>query len=156
MKVSDILKNKKRAGMVLSVDATDEILSAVKQMVENDTGSVVVYESGKKFVGMLTFREVLQSLHRRGYTDGSHISCGEMVDRENQCCAVPEDSVDHIRNMMTSNHIRYLPVMEDGGLTAVISFYDVARSIVKAANYENRLLKEYIRNWPEQAESDDN
>lgn len=154
MKVSDILKTKKRAGVVLSVDVTDEISVAVKQMVDNDTGSVVVYEDGKKFVGMLTFREVLQVLCRKGYDSGSHINCGETVDRENQCCAVPDDSVDHIRNMMTGNHIRYLPVMEDGELTAVISFYDVARSIVKAANYENRLLKEYIRNWPEQAESD--
>ncbi|MGI9306660.1 MAG: CBS domain-containing protein [Gammaproteobacteria bacterium] len=150
MKVSDILKTKKRAGKILSVNAGDEILSAVNKMVENDTGSVVVYDD-KRFVGMLTFREVLIALHRKGYEAGSHITCGEMVDTEHPHCATPDDSIDQIRSIMTGNHIRYLPVVREGELTDVISFYDVARSIAKAASYENRLLKEYIRNWPEQA-----
>lgn len=150
MKVSDILKTKKRAGSILSVQAADEILTAVNKMVENDTGSVVVYDN-ERFAGMLTFREVLIALHRKGYDAGSHVSCGEMVDTEHPHCATPEDTIDQIRGIMTENHIRYLPVVQNGELTDVISFYDVARSIAKAANYENRLLKEYIRNWPEQS-----
>ncbi|MBE8158944.1 MAG: CBS domain-containing protein [Betaproteobacteria bacterium] len=151
MKVSDILKTKKRAGSILSVNAADEIAAAVAKMVENDTGSVVVYNAEKRFMGMLTFREVLIALHGKGYGAGSHVSCGEMVDTEHPYCATPDDTVDQIRSIMTGNHIRYLPVVQDGEPTDVISFYDVARTIVKAANYENRLLKEYIRNWPEQS-----
>ena len=150
MKVSDILKNKKRAGDILSVNAVDTIHSAVGKMVGNDTGSVVVYDADKRFLGMLTFREVLIALHKSGYEAGSRALCGDMVDREHSCCATPDDSIDQIRNIMTGNHIRYLPVVQEGELTDVISFYDVARSIAKAASYENRLLKEYIRNWPEQ------
>ena len=30
----------------------------------------------------------------------------------------------------------------------VISFYDVARTVVEAQDFENRLLKAYIRDWP--------
>ena len=151
MKVSDILKTKKRAGNILSVTSDQEILVAVKQMVENDTGSAVVYDTNNKFVGMLTFREVLIALNKKGYEAGSHTLCGDMVDKEHMSYATPDDTIDQIRGVMTENHIRYLPVMQDGVLTDIVSFYDVARSIAKAANYENRLLKEYIRNWPEQA-----
>lgn len=150
MKVSDILKTKKRAGEILWVKTDDSIVTAIKQMVEQDTGSVVVYDSEKCFKGMLTFREILQSLHQDGYVQGSNNKCGDLVDTKNPYCATPDDSVDQIRNLMTNYHIRYLPIVQNDKITDVVSFYDVARSIVKAANFENRLLKEYIRNWPEQ------
>jgi hypothetical protein len=32
----------------------------------------------------------------------------------------------------------------------VISFYDVARAVVDAQNFENKMLKAYIRDWPEE------
>ena len=151
MKVADILKTKRRAGNILSVKEGDATSVAIGIMVENDTGSVVVYRNDGMFMGMLTFREVLIVMHRDGYEAGAHLRCGDIMDREHMSCATPEDTIDNIRAMMTDNHIRYLPVVQDGKLTDVISFYDVARTIAKAANYENRLLKEYIRNWPEQA-----
>ena len=154
MKVSDILKTKKRAGDILSVKSGDSISAAVDIMVSNDTGSVVVYDDDGRFVGMLTFREVLIALHKRGYETGADALCGDVVDREHMECATPDDTVDQLRSIMINNHIRYLPVAQDGEVTDIISFYDVARSIAKAANYENKLLKEYIRNWPEQAEED--
>lgn len=154
MKVSDILKTKKRAGNILSVNSGDEVTVAVDIMVSNDTGSVVVYDEEKRFIGMLTFREVLIAIHKHGYDNGSHVLCGDALDRDHMECATPDDTIDQVRNIMTANHIRYLPVVQNGDLTDVISFYDVARSIAKAANYENRLLKEYIRNWPEQSEEE--
>ena len=30
----------------------------------------------------------------------------------------------------------------------VISFYDVAKTVVDAQDFENRMLKAYIRDWP--------
>jgi hypothetical protein len=35
----------------------------------------------------------------------------------------------------------------------VISFYDVARAVVDSQNFENKMLKAYIRDWPEEEES---
>jgi hypothetical protein len=34
-------------------------------------------------------------------------------------------------------------------LMGVISFYDVARAVVDSQNFENKMLKAYIRDWPE-------
>ena len=33
-------------------------------------------------------------------------------------------------------------------LMGVISFYDVAKAVVDGQNFENKLLKAYIRDWP--------
>jgi len=40
-------------------------------------------------------------------------------------------------------------VMERGMLMGVISFYDVAKAVVDSQNFENKMLKAYIRDWPE-------
>ena len=34
-------------------------------------------------------------------------------------------------------------------LTGVVSLYDVAKAVVDSQNFENKLLKAYIRDWPE-------
>ncbi len=153
MKVKDILQNKRRRGEILRVRAGDTVAAAVKIMVENDTGSVAVYD-GEHFAGMLTFREVLIALEKHGFDKAAAADCGGLIDEERGGCATPEDGVDQIRNLMTSKHIRYLPVVQEGRMTDVISFYDVARSVAKAADFENRMLKEYIRDWPS-GEGDD-
>jgi CBS domain-containing protein len=54
--------------------------------------------------------------------------------------------------MMLEDHARYLPVVDQKMLMGVISFYDVAKSVVEAQDFENNMLKAYIRDWPEEAE----
>jgi CBS domain-containing protein len=51
---------------------------------------------------------------------------------------------------MLERHARYLPVMDGRSLIGVISFYDVARAVLEEQSFENRMLKAYIRDWPEQ------
>ena len=154
MKVKDILQNKRRRGEILQVGKDDRVSAAVAVMVENDTGSVAVFD-GAHFMGMLTFREVLIALNRDGFAAAETTACGGLLEEDKNRCATPEDGVDQIRNLMTGNHIRYLPVVQGGRLTDVISFYDVARSVAKAADFENRMLKEYIRDWPAAADDED-
>jgi CBS domain-containing protein len=50
--------------------------------------------------------------------------------------------------MMLARHARYLPVMSQKTLMGVISFYDVAKAVVDSQDFENRMLKAYIRDWP--------
>ncbi len=52
--------------------------------------------------------------------------------------------------MMLERHTRYMPVMDNRMLMGVISFYDVAKAVVDSQNFENRMLKAYIRDWPEE------
>jgi hypothetical protein len=40
--------------------------------------------------------------------------------------------------------------MDGTTLMGVISFYDVAKAVVDSQDFENKMLKAYIRDWPEE------
>jgi len=144
MKVSDILRVKGNALFAVAPDST--LAAAIQSMAENDIGSVVVMDHGE-LVGMLTFREVINTLHRAGEKYGGH----KVRDLMAQALTIgPDTDVNEVRRMMLEQHARYMPVMDGRTLTGVISFYDVARAVYEEQSFENRMLKAYIRDWPEQ------
>ena len=147
MKVSDILRVK---GNTLYTVTPDEPLSvAVEAMAERDIGSLVVMEHGD-LVGMLTFREVIQALVKNGGSVGTLRVRTAMDDAPLTCTL--ETDMDEVRRMMLDRHARYMPVMDRKMLMGVISFYDVAKAVVDSQNFENKMLKAYIRDWPEDDE----
>ena len=144
MKVSDILRVK---GNTLFTTTPDEPLAkAVAVMAEKDIGSLVVMEYGD-LVGMLTFREVIQTVVKNGGFVGTYSVRASMDDAPLTC--TPETDLDEGRRMMLAQHARYLPVMDHKMLMGVVSFYDVAKAVVDAQNFENKMLKAYIRDWPD-------
>ena len=145
MKVSDILRVK---GNTLYTASPDQPLShAVGIMAEKDMGSLVIMEHGD-LVGMLTFREVIQTVVKNGGQIGSTLIRSAMDDAPLTCTA--ETELDEVRRMMLDRHARYMPVMDKRMLMGVISFYDVAKAVVDSQNFENKMLKAYIRDWPEE------
>ncbi|MCY7319532.1 MAG: CBS domain-containing protein [Ramlibacter sp.] len=143
MKVSDILRVK---GNTLYTTTPEEPLArAIDAMAEKDIGSLVVIEHGE-LGGMLTFREVILSIVKNGGAVGGTLVRSAMDDHPLTCTA--ETDLDEVRRMMLDRHARYMPVMERRMLMGVISFYDVAKAVVDSQNFENRMLKAYIRDWP--------
>lgn len=143
MKVSDILQVK---GSVLYTVAPDTALqTAILVMSEHDIGSLVVMDYDK-LIGMLTFRELIQTLAKHhGNLEG--LTVRSVMSTEPLTCAM-ETELDEVRRIMLAQHARYLPVMDQQVLMGVISFYDVAKAVVEAQDFENTMLKAYIRDWP--------
>jgi CBS domain-containing protein len=148
MKVSDILRVK--GGTLYTITPEEPLADALKTMADLDIGSLVVMSRGE-FVGILTFREVIQAVVRNGGAIGDTVVRTVMDDFPLTC--TPETELDEVRRMMLQRHARYLPVMDKQTLMGVISFYDVAKAVVDSQDFENRMLKAYIRDWPvEEAE----
>ena len=145
MQVKDILKIK--GGQIFSIAPDAPLSQAVNLMVERDIGSLVVMDKGQ-MTGLLTFREVLVAVNRYR-SDIDEVKVNQMMVA-NPICGSRDDSVDQMRAMMTDNHVRYLPIKDNSALIGVLSFHDVAKASLRAASFENKLLKQYIRNWPEQ------
>lgn len=144
MKVSQILTAKK-GGTLFTVSSDTALSDALQTMAEKDIGSLVVMDHGE-LVGMLTFREVIQAVVRNAGTVGSLIVRTVMDDAPLTC--TPDTDMDEVRRMMLGRHARYMPVMTHRTLMGVISFYDVAKAVVDSQDFENRMLKAYIRDWP--------
>jgi CBS domain-containing protein len=147
MKVSDILRAK--GGTLYTATPDEPLARALDLMSERDIGSLVVMEHGD-LVGMLTFREVIQTLVKNGGTIGKTLVRTAMDDHPLTCTM--ETDMDEVRRMMLDRHARYMPVMDHKMLMGVISFYDVARAVVDSQNFENKMLKAYIHDWPEAAD----
>ena len=149
MKVSDILLVK--GGTLFTVTSDQPLAQAVSTMADRDIGSLVVMDKGE-ISGMLTFREVILAIVKNGGMLGS-TTVGSVMDDHPLTCT-PDTEIDEVRRMMLGRHARYMPVLTQHTLMGVISFYDVAKAVVDGQDFENRMLKAYIRDWPVEAESD--
>lgn len=147
MLVSEILRIKGKVLYTISPSKT--IADAVAIMSDQDVGSLVVFEGGR-MVGMLTFREILKAI-RAGGAKWESVAVSEALIRD-PITAGPDMEIDHLRRLMIEHHMRYLPVMDGTTLLGVISFHDVAKAVLEEQSFENRMLKNYIRNWPAEAE----
>ncbi len=143
MKVSEILKVK--GNILYTVPPETGLLDAINLMTEKDIGSLVVMNNGT-LVGLLTFREVMRAVHANQGSVGQG-TVGEHMARDVLTMS-PDTDVNEIRRLMLERHARYVPVMDGKVLLGVMSFYDVAKSVLAAQNFENTLLKAYIRDWP--------
>lgn len=150
MKVNDILRIK--GGTLFTVAPEELLLNALKLMAERDIGSLVVMEHGE-LVGMVTVRELTQVLVKTGGNIATTIVRTAMDDAPLTCTT--ETDMDEVRRMMLDRHARYMPVMNNKMLMGVISFHDVARAVVDTQNFENKMLKAYIHDWPEGQEPED-
>ena len=150
MKVSDILRIK--GSTLYTVTPEEPLVSALKLMAERDIGSLVVMDHGE-LVGMLTVRELTQVLVKTGGVIDKTIVRTAMDDHPLTCTM--ETDMDEVRRMMLDRHARYMPVMNKKMLMGVISFHDVARAVVDSQNFENKMLKAYIHDWPEGQTPDD-
>jgi CBS domain-containing protein len=143
MQVSDILRVK--GNTLFTAQPDQPLMDAVSFMADKDLGSLVVMDKGQ-VVGMLTFREVIQKIVANGGQVGAS-QVREAMDPAPLSCS-PQTAIDEVRRMMLERHARYMPVLEGTLLMGVISFYDVAKAVVDAQNFENTMLKAYIRDWP--------
>ncbi len=147
MKVSDILRIK--GTTLYTTTPLASLADAVKTMAEHDLGSMLVMDHGD-LVGILTFREVILALHGHGGALGNATVRSAMDDHPITCS--PDTELDEVRRMMLERHARYLPVLNKRDLMGVVSFYDVAKAVVDSQNFENQMLKAYIRDWPSEEE----
>ena len=144
MQVSEILKVKGNA--LFTIAPEGKLAEAVSVMAEHNMGSLVVMERGR-MVGILTFREILVALDK-GHGALGEARVAEIMERD-PVIASPGMEVNDLRRTMIDSGARYLPVMERERLIGVVSFRDVAKAVLEEQDFENRMLKGYIKNWPE-------
>ena len=141
MQVKEILRVK--GNRLLSIEPAGRAADAVLTMAEQNLGSLVVVDQGR-MVGVLTFHEVLQTLAKFNGSLGDIRVVDIMV--RNPVIATPDMEVNDLRRTMLESGARYLPVMKDDRLLGVISFRDVAKAVLEEQDFENRMLKGYIKN----------
>jgi len=144
MLVSEILRIKGNAIFTTAPQGT--VLDAVNVMAHHDIGSLVVMDHGQ-MVGMITFSEVLQALSKQNGQLGD-LKVSDIQLRDPLTATTGLDVME-LRRGMLERHARYVPVVDGRTLLGVVSFHDVAKAVYEEQSFENRMLKSYIKNTPD-------
>jgi len=152
MKVSQILKQKGLESY--SVKADQLLTHAVELMTDNKVGSVIVTSEDGGLASIVTERDVMYAA-RKYNADLSQVKVSDVMAPELVTCTgeeTLEQAMDIMMNNSTGHRIRHIPMVNDGKLVGVISIGDIVESLLNKAKFENKLLKSYIKNWPETEE----
>ncbi len=140
MKAAAILKRK--GSFVVTVFPDASIREAMRVLIKHRVGSLIVLSEAREVIGVITERDIFRlTYEHEGKIMDIPVSA---VMTTNLIVALPSDSLDFLKAMITENRIRHLPVMDDGKLVGVVSIGDIIREEVSEAAVENRYLKDYI------------
>ena len=138
-KVADILARK--GNYVESVIPETIVIEALKLMADKNIGSVAVLQDGK-FVGLMTERDYSRKVILKGRAS-NETTVGEIMT-SNSPSVTKNDSVEHCMEIMSSQNLRYLPVMEDHKLVGIISINDVVTETILHQKETIEHLQNYI------------
>jgi CBS domain-containing protein len=143
MKIRDLLRTKGQD--VITIDPDQPVLAAVRVLAEHRIGALIV-RSGDDIDGIISERDVLNLVAR----DPARVAHTEVrqVMTSDVIVGLPEDDLNYVMNIMTTNRIRHLPIVEHGGLVGIVSIGDVVNAVREDVEAENRHLMDYIQGAP--------
>lgn len=151
MKVGQILKQKGSGNFSISPDQL--LTEAAALMSEHRIGSLVIFE-GQRPVSIVTERDIMLAVTKYG-SDLNKAKVNEVMASKLIVCdaeASLDDAMDLMMNNATGHRIRHLTVLDGEAFVGVISIGDVVSALLTKTEFENKLLKNYIKNWPDEEE----
>lgn len=141
MIVSQILKAKTNTG-VISVKPDARVVEAVKLLSEKRIGTVIVSADGDSLDGILSERDVIREMGKRG-TGCLEENVSSMMTAKLITCA-PTETADSVLEKMTAGRFRHMPVVDDGALIGLISIGDVVKARLSQLSMEKDALEGMI------------
>ena len=141
MLVQQILKSKDGAG-VITVSPGSKVADAANILSVKRIGTVVVSSDGESLDGILSERDIVRELGKRGAACLDEAVEGLMTSEIITC--TPQDSADAVLEMMTKGRFRHLPVMEGGRMIGLISIGDVVKARLAELSMEKDALQGMI------------
>lgn len=121
MNVREILDLK--GDFVLTINPEATVGEAAAVLAENHIGAIVVTDAAGAIAGILSERDVAVSLPKYGTALGD-TKVSEIMTADVVACNT-ETTVTQVLDIMVSNSIRHLPVVESDVLKGVVSLRDV-------------------------------
>jgi CBS domain-containing protein len=141
MQVLQILKSKADDGVV-TVEPNTPVSEAAKILAERRIGTVVISKDGQSADGILSERDIVRELARKGGSCLTAAVSEYMTSKLVTCTR--EDKADDVLTKMTEGRFRHMPVVEDGKLIGLITLGDVVKARLSQLAMENEALEGMI------------
>ena len=137
--VKDIISRKPQTVTIVFQSA---VIEALKLMADKNIGSVVVTDAQGNYLGIVTERDYSRKVVLKGkHSDTSRV---EEIMTTDLPRVSPKDTVEHCRQLMSAQNIRYLPVFLGDELKGIISMSDVVRETIAMQQETIDHLQQYI------------
>ena len=141
MLVQQILKSKPDVG-VISISPDSKVSEAANILSNKRIGTVVVSSDGDKLEGILSERDIVRELGKRG-PDCLGDAVSTMMTAKIVTCN-EQDTADAVLEMMTKGRFRHLPVMDGTKMVGLISIGDVVKARLAELAMEKDALEGMI------------
>jgi CBS domain-containing protein len=109
---------------VKTASASDSFADVAKMMRSNGISSVVVLD-GKKLQGIVTERDIVNLVAEGGDPNTTTVE-GRMT-RLDLITVDPKTELSQAAELMVSNNIRHLPIVDGGSVVGIVSIRDMTR-----------------------------
>lgn len=127
---------------VATVSPRASVEDATAALAEHNVGALVVSSDGRAVEGILSERDIVRELARRG-CDCLHGPVRDVMSTDVHTCG-PDATVDDLMATMTQHRIRHVPVLQNGVLAGLVSIGDVVKSRLDELELQAETLEQYV------------
>ena len=121
-----VTKSISRNPVIIKLPSHSTVMTAAKLMAEHNIGAIMVMDTNK-LVGIFTERDIVNRVVAAGLSPADTMI--SMVMTSNPIRLKSGESVYHALEVMKKNHIRHLPLEEDGEIIGMISIRDLFAAV---------------------------
>lgn len=126
----------------VTIHRDELVATAVNLLTQENIGALIVTDTVRRVVGILSERDVIRSLARVG-AQTLRKSVRDLMTDQTLTCG-PDDDVKTLMRVMTRRRVRHLPVMEDGVLRGIVSIGDLLKHRLEELETEQNVLRERL------------
>lgn len=141
MTVAKILQSKGTSD-VYTITPDKSVADAAAFLSEKRIGSLVVSEDGQSALGILSERDIVREVGRRGSTCLQD-KVSDMMTRELVTCQTSDRAVT-ILSKMTEGRFRHMPVVDEGTMVGIVTLGDVVKYRLEEVEMEKEALEGMI------------
>ena len=140
MRISDVLRVK--GTQVVTVPPDTKVRQLLAVLAEHGIGAVVVSHNGTSVDGIVSERDIVRALAKRGAAVMSEPVTAIYTAEVHT--VTPQTPLEEVMRMMTVQRVRHAPVVADGGLRGIVSIGDVVKNRIDELETERAALTDYI------------
>jgi CBS domain-containing protein len=137
--VKQIFNNKET--VVYATTSSSSVLNALQIMMEKNISALLIIENDQ-LLGIFTERDYARKIILKGKSSKETLIKDVMT--VNPYTIGPDEKISNFMELMTNNHFRHLPVIENDKVLGMVSIGDLVKFIIEDQKQTIRQLESYI------------
>ncbi len=142
LRLAQVLATKRRAQKPVTITPSATVREALAKFCENNVGALLAVDDQGRLVGIVTHRDILGHCYENlDMLDSRRI---EDIMQKDVIVGDVDDRTTDVLTLMSSRHIRHLPVVEGERVVGILSVGDILRALYQQSEIKVRRLSDHL------------